>query len=151
MTARFAEDPVALVTHLVQSVAAGNFVHLHELYAEVTNVTHPLDPTGSLAICSQDQLREHFTVPEGMVFPKRRVINLVVHRTVDPEVVIAEFAYEWADHAEVPVRVPCVFVVRVREGQIVESRDYIDPIRSAQARNNVNQLIANLQAMGQTR
>jgi ketosteroid isomerase-like protein len=41
-------------------------------------------------------------------------------------------------------KVPCVFVMRVRNGEIIESRDYIDPIRSRQARDDIDALIATL-------
>lgn len=44
----------------------------------------------------------------------------------DPEVVVAEFTYRW--HSQEPLSVGCVFVVRVRDGTIVESRDDIDPV-----------------------
>lgn len=41
-------------------------------------------------------------------------------------------------------KVPCVFVLRVRDGQIIESRDYIDPIRTYTARGDLDRLIASL-------
>jgi len=57
---------------------------------------------------------------------------MVVHRTADPEVVVAEFSYAGtADRGDFAV--PCVFVVRVRDGRIVESRDYGDHIGFARA------------------
>jgi ketosteroid isomerase-like protein len=51
-----------------------------------------------------------------------------VHETTDPEVVIAEFVYHAraAKDGEL-FRVPAVFVMRVRGGLIVESRDYVGP------------------------
>lgn len=39
-------------------------------------------------------------------------------------------------------RVPCVFVLRVRDGEIVESRDYIDHVAMARARGRLGELIA---------
>jgi ketosteroid isomerase-like protein len=41
-------------------------------------------------------------------------------------------------------KVPCVFVMRVRDGQIIESRDCIDPIRTYTARGDLDRLIASL-------
>ncbi|MEU5631620.1 hypothetical protein ACH47C_13105 [Streptomyces rishiriensis] len=41
-------------------------------------------------------------------------------------------------------KVPCVFVMRVRDGRIIESRDYIDPIRTYTARGELERLIASL-------
>ena len=40
--------------------------------------------------------------------------------------------------------VPCVFVMRIRDGLIVESRDYIDHVAFAQARDTLDDLIARL-------
>jgi ketosteroid isomerase-like protein len=58
--------------------------------------------------------------------PAREVIDLLIHQTTDPEVVVAEFTYRW--RSQEPLSVGCVVVVRVRDGKIVESRDYIDPV-----------------------
>ncbi|MCK9926615.1 hypothetical protein MXD62_05430 [Frankia sp. Mgl5] len=55
-----------------------------------------------------------------------------MHRTADPELVVVEFSYvgrgEQGDFT-----LPCVFVVRVRDGHIVESRDYGDHLGLARA------------------
>ena len=50
-----------------------------------------------------------------------------MHETADPEVIVAEFEYRGA----IPgtgdrFAIPNVFVIRIRDGQIVESRDYAD-------------------------
>ena len=55
-----------------------------------------------------------------------RTADVVVHETADPEVIVAEFRYLGSlDGRE--FQVPCVFVMRVRDGVIVESRDYLNP------------------------
>ena len=56
-------------------------------------------------------------------------MDLVIHETSDPEVVVAEFSYQW--RMPDPMSVACICVVRVRNGQIVESRDYADPVASS--------------------
>jgi len=57
-----------------------------------------------------------------------------VHETADREVIVAEFAYACTIAATgAAYRLPCVFVLRVRDGLIVESRDYIDPLATARA------------------
>lgn len=76
--------------------------------------------------------------------PKRRVVDVLVHETADPEVIVAEFAYEFTLPDDSTTKVPCVFVMRVRNGQIIESRDYIDPIRRYTARGDLDVLIASL-------
>jgi ketosteroid isomerase-like protein len=61
-------------------------------------------------------------------------------------VIVAEFAYEFPMPGGSVTQVPCVFVMRVRNGEIVESRDYIDPIRAHQARDDIDALVATLRA-----
>lgn len=61
--------------------------------------------------------------------PKRRVVDVVIHETADPEVIVAEFVSEFTLPDDSMTKVPCLFVMRVRDSQIIESRDYIDPIR----------------------
>ncbi|MFG3020001.1 nuclear transport factor 2 family protein [Streptomyces sp. NPDC048254] len=95
---------------------------------------------------SRRALQEHFTVPpEGPEsLPKRRVVDVLVHETADPEVIVAEFAYEFTLPDDSTAKVPCVFVMRVRDGRIIESRDYIDPIRAYTVRGDLDLLITSL-------
>ncbi|WP_217559876.1 hypothetical protein [Streptomyces sp. GbtcB6] len=48
--------------------------------------------------------------------------------------IVAEFAYEFTLPDDSTAKEPCVFVMRVRDGRIIESRDCIDPIRTYTAR-----------------
>ncbi|GHJ98928.1 hypothetical protein SY2F82_07260 [Streptomyces sp. Y2F8-2] len=61
---------------------------------------------------------------------------------------VTEFAYEFTLPDDSMNKVPCVFVMRVRDGQIIESRDYIDPIRTYTARGDLDLLIASLRKEG---
>ncbi|MCK9895955.1 nuclear transport factor 2 family protein [Frankia sp. AgB32] len=104
------------------------------LYGERTDVRHPFAPLGGRPMRTRAELRQHFAGSAGRVAGVRSFAptDLVVHRTVDPEVVVAEFSYAGtADRGEFAV--PCVLVIRVRDGQIVESRDYADHIGMARA------------------
>jgi len=130
---------------LVDGVCEGRWASLPELYAEQTDVVHPFDPFGGPALRTRAELREHFGAGPGSVVPERRPVDIVVHETADPEVIVAEFAYEWmVDGA--PHKVPAVFVMRVRDGLIVESRDYFDHVRAARVRGRLPDLIAALGA-----
>ena len=40
-----------------------------------------------------------------------------------------------------PFTIPGIFVLRVRDGKIVESRDYLDHLRSAQARGHLTEVL----------
>jgi uncharacterized protein len=128
---------------LATGVAEGRWQTLPELYAEETHVVHPFHPLDDRPITSRDELRRHFTLPEGMLpLPRRTVENVVIHDTSDPEVIVAEFEYHGnsADSGE-PVVIPAVFIMRVREGRIVSSRDYLDHLASARFRGQLGEVI----------
>ncbi|WP_322941033.1 nuclear transport factor 2 family protein [Actinacidiphila paucisporea] len=139
-------SPREVFLRLVHGVADGNSSELPDLYGEVTDVRHPMATPESEPLTSRRALREHFTVPPGIreSLPKRGVADVVVHETADPEVIVAEFAYEFTLPDDSRSKVPCVFVMRVRDGQIIESRDYIDPIRTYTARGDLDRLLASL-------
>jgi ketosteroid isomerase-like protein len=141
-------SPRDVFLRLVHGVAEGRFNELPDLYAEVTDVRHPMATPEPEPLTNRRALREHFAVPPEAraSIPKRRVVDVVVHETADPEVIVAEFAYEFAMPSGSVTKVPCVFVMRVRNGEIIESRDYIDPIRSYQARDDIDALVATLRA-----
>jgi len=71
--------------------------------------------------------------------------DVLVHQTADPEVVIAEFAYHGrALETGRSFVLPCVFIMRVRDGLIVESRDYGDHLGLAYALDRVEELLGAL-------
>lgn len=106
---------------------ASQMAELTGLYAERTYVEHPmaLDDTPLL---TRDDVRRHFAAGTDMTpIADYRAADIVIHQTTDPEVVVAEFRYLGSVGGR-SFRVPCVFVMRVRDGEIVESRDYISPL-----------------------
>ncbi len=102
-------------------------------YAEHTDVRHPFAPLGDTPMFTRDELRAHFGAGEPTPGVERfEAVDLTVHRTGDPEVVVVEFRYAGVVAGRA-FAVPCIFVVRVRDGQIVESRDYVDHVGMARA------------------
>src|SRR5689334_20579183 len=97
---------------------------LADLYAEQTDVRHPFAPLGDTPLRTRAELREHFAAAGPADEVERfEPVRPVVHATGDPEVIVFEFAYAISvDGRE--AEIPCIFVIRVREGRIVESRDY---------------------------
>lgn len=136
--------PREVFLRLVNGVADRDFDALPDLYAEQTDVRHPLWPGGTPPLTSRDDLRRHFSAGADTTATVRfRPEDVVVHETQDPEVVVAEFEYRGTVLATgEPYAVPCVFVMRVRDGRIVESRDYIDHVSSARARGQLDQVLA---------
>jgi uncharacterized protein len=110
---------------LIEDVAAQKWAELPELYAENAVVRHPFATDESAVLTGRAELREHFA-QAGSRGLQMRAHDVVIHETGDPEVVVAEFAYHVrARNDGDPFKVPAIFVLRVRDGQIVESRDYI--------------------------
>ncbi len=128
---------------LVDGVAAGRWAELPDLYADRTHVVHPFHPLRPAPLRTRDELREHFTPTEGDPRLDRRAVNITVHETADPEVIVAEFEYQGTnlDTGE-PFTQPAIFVLRVRDGQIVESRDYFDHVTAARIRGQLGALLA---------
>ena len=116
---------------------------LAALYAEHTDVRHPFAPLGDTPLRTRAELRRHFAgAPRGL---DRFEPVGSVHETSDPEVVVFEFGYEGSAGGR-PFTIPCVFVVRVRDGVIVESRDYADHVAAARAFGAIDTLAAALTA-----
>jgi ketosteroid isomerase-like protein len=139
--------PEEVFRTLVHGVAAQDYESLPALYAEQTDVRHPMNPYGDHPLLTRDALREHFGLNAPRVAGTIRfeAANLRVHQTADPEVIVGEFEYAGTvNETGEPFTVPCVFVLRVRDGLIVESRDYIDHLAMARARGAVEPLIERL-------
>ena len=140
-----ARSPREVFLALVNGVADGRFEELPQLYAEQTDVIHPFDPLRRPALRTREELREHFGANRGGARLMRKATNIVVHETADPEVIVAEFSYEGtvAETGEA-FSLPGIFVLRVRDGEIVSSRDYFDHLSSARVRGQLDGLVAAL-------
>jgi uncharacterized protein len=148
------EDVVAAVARGVSRLVTGRLDpperealldELAALYAERTDVRHPFAPLGDAPLRTRAQVREHFAAAaaHGAGVERFEPAGAVVHRTEDPEVVVAEFAYAGAAGGR-EFEIPCIFVVRVRDGEIVESRDYTDHVGFARALGGLERLAAAL-------
>ncbi|WP_268916011.1 nuclear transport factor 2 family protein [Actinomadura logoneensis] len=128
---------------LVHGVCEGRVEEVLGLYAERTHVEHPFHPLEAPPLRSLEELRAHFGGGSSAGHTlRRRPVGIVVHETADPEVVVGEFRYEGTvvETGEA-FGIPGVFVLRVRDGKIVESRDYLDHLRSARARGRLGEVL----------
>jgi uncharacterized protein len=131
---------------LVNGIAEGHPDGLAELYAEQIDVVHPFDPLHGAPLRSRDELRERMESLAARPRPRRRVGNVTIHETTDPEVIVAEFEYQGTTDAGEPYALPAIFVMRVRNGEIVSSRDYHDHLASARVGGRLGELFAALSA-----
>jgi len=122
-----------ITSHLTEPEEQAQLDDLAGLYAEQTDVRHPLAPMGDTPLRTRAELRRHFAGGPGPA-PKAERFEAVgqVHPTADPEVVVYEFSYVGSVNGR-SFSVPCIFVTRVRDGVIVESRDYVDHVGMARA------------------
>lgn len=130
---------------LVHGVAEGRWEDLPDLYAEQTDVVHPFDPLRAPALRTREELRAHFAPRDTVRHLIRRPANITVHETLDPEVIVAEFEYQGtiAETGE-EFALPGIFVLRVRDGRIVSSRDYFDHLAAARVRGSLDTLFTAL-------
>jgi ketosteroid isomerase-like protein len=130
---------------LVHGICEGRLDDVLELYAEKTDVSHPFDPLRGHGFSSRAQLAEHFSRRPARQTLTARPANIKIHETLDPEVIVAEFDYAVENlETGTTFSYACIFVMRVREGEIVESRDYIDHLGSAEARGLLAPLLAQI-------
>ncbi|WP_131733066.1 nuclear transport factor 2 family protein [Actinomadura formosensis] len=120
-------SPRAVFQRLIDGVTARRLEVLPQLYAEDAVVVHPFaEPASRLE--GRAALREHFArnfARLETLSVEMAARNVVVHETADPEVIIAEFEYAGRNAGTGrEFVVPNIFVLRVRNGHIVESRDY---------------------------
>ncbi|MGW4490217.1 nuclear transport factor 2 family protein [Amycolatopsis sp. NPDC004368] len=132
------ESPLGVFQRLCFGVSDQRWAELPDLYAEQTDVRHPFLPGGPV-LKSREDLRTHFALA-GALGIRMQATDLVTHQSTDPEVLIGEFAYE-GQLGDVPFRVNNIFVLRVRDGLIAESRDYGDHPALAAAASRLPELI----------
>jgi uncharacterized protein len=132
---------------LVNGIAEGNPDGLPELYAEEIDVVHPFGPLHGAPVRSRDELRKRIESLAARPRQRRRVGNVTIHETTDPEVIVAEFEYQGTspDTGE-PYALPAIFVMRVRNGEIITSRDYHDHLASARVGGRLGELFAAISA-----
>jgi ketosteroid isomerase-like protein len=134
-------SPHQVVETLMKRIADREWEGLDELYAEDTVVEHPFALPAPTRIEGRAAIRAHFANVAAAPL-KLRVLNMVVHATTDPEVVIAEWDYEvQVTTSGRSSRVSNIQISRVRDGRIVESRDYHNHAAMAGLMGRLPQLV----------
>lgn len=82
----------------------------------------------------RSEIRSHLTQTADTLITFDEYRNVVMHETTDPEVVIVEYeAYGTVVTTGAPFEQTVIAVFRVRDGQILSYRDYINPLPLAEA------------------
>jgi uncharacterized protein len=116
-------EAASVVRRHIQRFERGISPELADAYDLTAVVEQPFMPGGRQRLEGREAIREHFAAAGAHL--RLHVRNLTVHETADPQVVVAEYDYE-IDTATRTVIVANIQVIRVRDGLIVESRDYHD-------------------------
>ena len=139
-----AASPAEIFVRLVRGVGGRRWDELPGLYAERTHVVHPHDPGRGAPLLTREELRKHFAGGASALGDVRfEPAAITVHETADPEVVIGEFEYRGVvPGTGEPFALPGIFVLRVRNGEIVSSRVYFDHFTAARVHGQLDALIA---------
>jgi uncharacterized protein len=120
-----------------------------DCYAPAVVIEMPFDAAAlfpSRIETTREELRARFRAGAA-VRRYQRLSDVVIHDTADPEVVITEYQL----HGDLiqtgePFAQRFVMVMTVRDGQIVHSRDYTNPITGARLLGKLPELLAALGA-----
>jgi uncharacterized protein len=132
--------PLEVVQRLIAGVPAREWRSLPYLYAEDAVVEQPMALPKPIRLVGRAALAEHFAAAAQLPL-ELRATNIVLNDTSDPEVVVAEFDYEARNtDTGASFTVANVFVMRVRHGLIVASRDYSNHVLFAAAFGRIDAL-----------
>lgn len=138
-------SPREVFLALVNGIADGNLDGLPELYAEQTDVSHPFNPQPGAPLRGREEIRQGLERRSAAGWrPGWQVGNVTIHETTDPEVIVAEFEYQGTTETGQPYALPAIFVMRVRDGEIVSSRDYHDHLAMTWASGRLGDLLSAL-------
>ena len=137
------------IAGLVRDMVAGEPVVFADLFAADGVLTYPFGLPGQpTELRGREAIRAYFTgrraardllVMEG--------VEAVVRQTDDPEVVVTEITHHgYSKAAGQPYRHTALGVIRVRDGEIVQYDDYMDPISIARMLGRTAELAAALGA-----
>ena len=138
-----------VVERFLEATVSGHPERIADYYAdevviEMPFATQPLYPPRIET--TREQLRARFAAGAAV----RRYTDLgrvTIHETTDPEVAIVEYELHGRMVAsDKPFTLAFAMVITVRDGRIVHSRDYSDPIAGARALDRVPDLVSALTA-----
>jgi uncharacterized protein len=135
------------VVEQVRRMVAGENVVFADLFAEDGMLAYPFAPPGMPSqLRGRDAIRSYFS---GMARARELFeiegVDVTVHDTGDPEVIVAEITHHgWSRVTGSPYRFTALGVIRVRDGEIVQYDDYMDPIAMARLLGRTVDLVAAL-------
>jgi ketosteroid isomerase-like protein len=133
----------------VRRMVAGEGVVFGDLFAVDGVLRYPFAPPGTpRELKGRDTIRDHHRVAAARrSLLEVEGVDMIVRDTDDPEVVVVEIEHHGYSHGSGgPYRFRALGVVRVRDGEIAEYDDYMDPIAMAALLGRTQDLVAALSA-----
>jgi ketosteroid isomerase-like protein len=133
----------------VRRMVAGEGVVFGDLFAVDGVLRYPFAPPGTpRELKGRDTIREyHRAAAARRSLLEVEGVDMIVRDTDDPEVVVVEIEHHGHSHGSGgPYRFRALGVVRVRDGEIAEYDDYMDPIAMAALLGRTQDLVAALSA-----
>jgi ketosteroid isomerase-like protein len=131
------------VVEQVRAMVAGEGVVFADLFAEDGVLEYPFAGPGQPTVLrGRAAIAAHFGRSDPAAVFDMDEVTAKVHRTDDPEVVVAEIEHAGRSRRRgAPYRFPALAVLRVRNGQIVTYRDRMDPIALARLLGRLPELV----------
>jgi ketosteroid isomerase-like protein len=142
-----ARSPRQTAEQLLRAAVSATPGDMADCYAPRVDIEMPFAVSAlypSRISATRDELRARFQAGTASRRYKS-LANVVIHETADPEVVITEYELHGemtATGEEFSVRF--AMILTVRDGHIVASRDYSDPIAGARLLGRIPELVATL-------
>jgi ketosteroid isomerase-like protein len=137
--------PRTVAGRFLQAAASGQPQDMADFYAEHVVIEMPFAPAPLYPTrieTTREELRARFAA--GTALRRYTALDkVVIHETGDPAVIIVEYDLhgEMVPSAE-PFVLSFAMVMTIRDGQIVHTRDYADPIAGARALGRLPELMA---------
>ncbi|MEU1388117.1 MULTISPECIES: nuclear transport factor 2 family protein [unclassified Nonomuraea] len=118
-----------VVTDILQAGRTGDHERFLDLMAPDAVIEWPYRLEGMPAkLCGRAEIAA-FVSAQGSLISFDEYVDLVMHETVDPEVIIVEYTVNGTvTGTGAPFTQRIIAVLRVRDGQVVSYRDYINPL-----------------------
>jgi uncharacterized protein len=132
--------------HLLAAAVSERPEDMADCYAEQVVIELPFSAGlyPSRIEATREEMRERYRA-HRTVRRYERLSDVRIHQSADPEVVIAEYTLHGHMVASgEPFAMTFVMVLTVRDGVIVHSRDYSDPVAGARLLGRVPDLVAAL-------
>ncbi|MBB4932229.1 hypothetical protein F4561_003049 [Lipingzhangella halophila] len=134
-------SPEGVLRRLQELLAAKDMDGIAGLWAPDGTAEFPFAEAGAPTRLSGREAVRDYLAGYPDVYDVTGVPAIRVHRTGDPETIVAEFSAEGRTvRTGAPYRMDYIAVITVRDGWITEYRDYWSPVQAARASGDLETL-----------